>query len=307
MKSMMTTLMMIASPALLSTAAASTDLQQETIAERATRLRDGFAATAEAVDALAFVDARLRATLPDYDQSLLAAVTHDGAWIKELSIEEVAAAMGDAAPSEVRSLGSMRGAGDQSRAIRVDEEQGLVEYLSRERRFQFETSPHVGVGRERALGATFEALEMLEAPLDQGEIIVDVAQVAMKVAPIDRSSEPIKAIRSTLVTIERLVRGVPVNGSMIRASISNEGKIAKLSARWPRFQVDPELTLLRGRDQVIADAAARIVAQDTAPLDLLPSVVFVPGTRGFVPALEVMVRATEENTSFSVVVPLAGR
>jgi hypothetical protein len=56
------------------------------------------------------------------------------------------------------------------------------------------------------------------------------------------------------LTIDRVVNGLPVVESQVRGVVSNSGEIARLSARWPRFQLRPGLSL-RSRQSVLDEIA----------------------------------------------------
>ena len=189
--------------------------------------------------------------------------------------------------------------------IKFDRDKGFVRYVSTERGFDFQSSPRLGVGRERSLRVVFEALDELEVPVHEGQTDLDVAEVEMQWAPVGDDTQRATATRATMVTLERKIAGVPVVDARIRATVSNRGELARMRVHWPAFSLAPELSEMRDRQEVIEEAIGWIVAQEEQPRQIASRIVFAPTARGYVPSLEVHIGVDEGNTPFGIAVPLA--
>jgi hypothetical protein len=205
--------------------------------------------------------AQIDAAMPHYDATVLAAPTGPD-WMAGLTLQQLAAAVGDTPPSAVVSNGTRQQATDASgRFYRTDLADGRVRYASPLRQFDWNASPHTAVSTAAAqslvMGA-FGALGLPTSEIDPSRCCrVDTLQgdLFQTADPGQTPADRYQAER--MVTIQRTVNNRPVIESMLRASVSNTGQIARLLVRWPRF-VMPAGMVLRSRAEVLDELAQHL-------------------------------------------------
>ncbi|MCP3980932.1 MAG: hypothetical protein GY716_16640 [bacterium] len=105
------------------------------------------------------------------------------------------------------------------------------------------------------------------------------------------------------LTIDRFVNGLPVFGSQVRGAVSNNGEIARLSARWPRFELESGL-VLRSRQSVLDEVADHMWdAELGAAIEVEAQLVYTRAGDKFIPAA--LVSFSDPLSGEDLVVPLA--
>ncbi|MBL8879030.1 MAG: thrombospondin type 3 repeat-containing protein [Phycisphaerales bacterium] len=189
------------------------------------------------------------AALPQFDQSLLN-VAPGPDWAANVSLGAICAAMEDGAPPEhVVTNGILVEARDtaDTRSIKIDRYEGRVRWQNKLRRFHWDGDPHRAIPASAASQLAIQAADMLDLPSEErSSIVVDVV-MGQHITPNGRMPGH---ERERMITFNRRVNNVPVYGSMLRMSISNNGEFARLLANWPRF-IMPNGLNLRQRGEVI--------------------------------------------------------
>jgi hypothetical protein len=201
--------------------------------------------------------------LPTWDASILAAPTGPD-WILGATVAGIATAALDTTPETVTVVGSRTVARDlaDTKVIKIDTAEGSLRYINRERQFDYATDPPRAWDptstRNLILGAVMQlGLPTSELDPTGSGLTVDTLggrgyNAAVPAPGGDQSFE-----LERWLTIDRVVNGLPVHESQVRGVVSNSGQIARLSARWPRFQLRAGL-VLRSRQSVLEEIADRL-------------------------------------------------
>ncbi|HYV17444.1 MAG TPA: DUF6345 domain-containing protein [Verrucomicrobiae bacterium] len=213
--------------------------------------------------AAGFADYRLQIdkAMPQFNASVLAAAAGPD-WMAGLTMAQLAAAVGETPPSAVVSSGARQQYTDAAgRFFRLDFAEARVRYASHVRVFDWGTSPHTAwsptAAQSMVMGA-FGALGLPTSEIDPSHCcrVDTVSGSLFKTA--DPSPTPAdKYDAERMVTIHRKVNNLPVIESILRASVSNTGQIARLLVRWPRF-VMPAGMVLRSRAAVLDELAQHL-------------------------------------------------
>ena len=204
-------------------------------------------------------------------------------WLASVTVTTVATAVNDLpAPSQVVTSGPITVARDLglTKYIKIDRSRGRIRYSSLPRRFDFDTSPMVAVSDAITMSLLNSTISGLGIPsLERG--MVDLATVAGQdgdAGVLNPSYE-----RERLATLARTVNGLEVSGSLVRLVVSNGSQQARLTVRWPRFQLRPGLTL-RSRAAVLDEIAARIWDDEMAvPIEMGAHLAYAPVGVEFIP------------------------
>ncbi|NUS99433.1 MAG: hypothetical protein HOP96_00460 [Sphingomonas sp.] len=249
---------------------------------------------------------RLSQSLPAWSDAVLRAPQTPN-WTAALRPERVAALLGDAelaaavksAPRGSRLFQSANS------TLRIDPERGELRYVSRSRT----VDPMGQVGTlppgERASQSVVRALTALGLP--RGEFAAPNAVTQISSGGSVRSQAPeVKAEIYRLVTVPRVVGGLPVFVSDARAALTSKGEVQRLRITWPVLNT-PRRMQLASREAVIARAADALADHGiTARAEIRASLAYVPadakGVSGYVPA--VLISVLEPPTPFIFSVPV---
>ena len=268
-------------------------------------LENGFARNIHALESMARVETQILESMPTLGASLLSPNLKSALWTKRLSLDALASAVADITPEKVQKFAHKSVARNEQATLRLDPARGYARYISRQRAYQHGITPPVGIGKARALDLAMDASAELELPLDEEAGNVYVEEVHMSANAKGSQEAPRTYVRETQVIVKRTVNGIPVVGSELRASVGNDGQIARLKVRWPEFSISRTVGVLRAESDVVREAVVRVVAQEEHVDEVLTRVVYVPGDHGFIPALELSVTSTQGHTPFQSYVPLA--
>jgi len=204
--------------------------------------------------------AQVQAALPTWDATILAAASGPD-WMSTLTLAQVGTAVGDTVPSSAVSAGGLSETNDAAHTYQTDLGRGRVRYVNRTRQFGFTTSPHVPWSETASRALVLGVAAQLGIPSSELASNVRVDTVAGYGFPSDSpSSTPsTTTLAERMVTIERKVHGHQVVESVVRASVSNTGQVARLLVRWPRFQLRTGL-VLRSRQEVVDEIVAHLDA-----------------------------------------------
>jgi len=206
--------------------------------------------------------AQIDAALPAFAAAVLSAPPGPN-WIGGLTVGTIAAAVNDTPPSTIVSSPTRVQAknGTERQYFSIDLVDHRVRYVNLDRQFDWAASPHIGwsPSTSQAMAmSVFGALSLPTTEIDPARCCrVDTMMGSLFEAadPSDIPSTTYEAER--MVTIQRTVNGLPVMESMVRASVSNTGQIARLLVRWPRFLL-PAGLVLRSRAQVLDELAQHL-------------------------------------------------
>ncbi len=221
-------------------------------------------------------------------------------WVGALPLPQLALAVGDAVPPIIHQSGPFTLAVDEAGTLmmKIDTERGRVRYANLARHFDWATSPHVAVSEALASQLVLIAAQDLQVPASEYEaagggcIECDVAtMVGEDFDDADPSGKPFASHEAErMVTINRFVSGFRVFHSMLRASVSNSGQIARLLGKWPGFELPPGL-VLRTRDDVLDEMAATLwdLEGGVAPTSFNVELGYMPVGSTYLPVVEVRV------------------
>ena len=202
-------------------------------------------------------EAAVDAALPVLDPAILTLYTGPD-WITLASVDValVATGVGDLpAPGNLSISGDLTVARDaaQTKVIKIDLGRQRIRYISRARLFDFSTSSQTAVSEGTATSLVSSAMSTLQIPaIEQTSQVVDTVLGLSFDGPSQLEGSPYD--RERLVTVNRVVNGFPVFGSIVRAAVSNDALIARLIVDWPQFLSGPYVTL-RSRNDVVGDLA----------------------------------------------------
>ncbi len=205
--------------------------------------------------------AQVDAAMPPFDATVLAAPTGPD-WMAGMTMAQLAAAVGDTPPSAVVSGGARVESADTSvRFFRLDFTDSRVRYASQPRQFDWDASPHTSwppsAAQAIVMGA-FGALGLPTSEIDPSKCChVDTVSGSLFSTDDPSQTPAVKYDAERMVTIQRTINNRPVLESMLRASVSNSGQIARLLVRWPRF-VMPAGMVLRARAEVLDELAQHL-------------------------------------------------
>ncbi|TWT46243.1 hypothetical protein RAS1_26920 [Phycisphaerae bacterium RAS1] len=217
------------------------------------------------IESLGSYAAMIDRQLPTYTTTLLTPGPGPD-WVRDASVADIAAAVGDTAPTQIAQDGTRTEARDpaNTKVVKIDLSRGRVRYISKARLFDWFVHPHVAVPESMAQGTVMSAAGQLGVPtaeVDLDSIRVETV-VGQSYDDADQSGEYYDRHEAErMVTFERKINGLRVFESSVRGSVSNIGQIQRFAALWPGFQLQPGLTL-RSRTAVINDLAAQIMAAE---------------------------------------------
>lgn len=253
------------------------------------------------------IAAQLDKALPKWDATLLRAPSGED-WATEQDFPRLAKLFGEKLPDMREVPANARQLPTRDGVLRFDRGRGELRYVNRARAWQFDklkSQPAVPEGE--ALKRTQEVARQLRLPqVEFAAPRVDTQVAAGAKAGARDIEERFEMYR--LVTIERSVNGVPVLGSRLRTAINHDREVQRLQLRWPKFQLEPNLTML-SRKQVVDRAVERIVTQSADPsAKITAQLVYAPRegdeeSRVFTPA--VVISVYDLPTPYQVVVPVA--
>ncbi len=199
------------------------------------------------------------AALPTYDESILAVATGPN-WMDGKTVHDIAQAAADIDPSHSVAQGAIVIGYDEPdgvRMIKLDFSRGYARYANRERAFR-EGIP-CGAVSPSVARATFDNLVgALGLPrTEMGALSIDTA---MERAVDGEEADPPESsceIERMVTQGRRAGNGLPVFDGWARTSLSNLGEIARITVRWPQFDLAPGLAM-RTRTEVIEDMTRRI-------------------------------------------------
>ncbi len=200
--------------------------------------------------------------LPKFGRDVLKA-SEQPEWFPTDNVALVGLATADRTPMNLVSRGDVVRAEDAlgDAFIEMEAGEGRIRYANRTRQFNWIDSPHVAIPQHQATAAVQFAASKLGIPAAEMTPATGDETVTIMGADFD-ASDPTGDPHSIfeveqMCTLTRTVNGLPVIGSQVRASVSNDGQIARLAATWPRFRVPAGLTL-RTRAAVVAELAAQL-------------------------------------------------
>ncbi len=200
------------------------------------------------------------ALLPASPPSSILTTPNGPDWLASLSVSAISMAVQDTSvPTMTETSGPRSESRDpaETKVIRIDRSRGYVRYANRARAFNYMTSPRTGVSDAVAMSRMTTALNTLGIPTaERGPSRVDNVRGQDHVPP---NAPGAPFTRERFVTMDRVMNGYPVFGSMARLAVSNAGggQSARLLVRWPKFQM-PTGQTFRARQSIVDDLAQRM-------------------------------------------------
>jgi hypothetical protein len=227
------------------------------------------------------------AHLPTWSPSILN-VPSGPDWLPAVDVADVARSAHDTMPFERVWTDPLRvearDAAD-TKVIKIDRSRSRVRYINRARHFDFATDPRTAFPQTATLALVLGAIDELGVPA--GERLP--ARIDTLAGQDYDTSSPLPEPFSRLelerwVTVDRAVNGLRVEESMVRGAVSNDGTLARLLVRWPRFRLATGL-VLRPRAAVVDEIATRINKSEFgAAIELAIHLAYVPEGDHYIPA-----------------------
>jgi hypothetical protein len=241
--------------------------------------------------------------LPAFDDSILA-VSDGPDWMAGLSVGDVATAVGDTEPTRVFEDGPKTEAVDPdgTKVVKLDTERGRVRYASLARQFDWASSPHTAWDPALSQTMVLDVVDALSVPGAEIDLTGDCCRVDTVLGTgLNGSGSAPEAMTThdveQMVTIRRTINGLAVYESMVRAAVSNDGEIARLLVKWPRFQFPEDLSL-RTRQEVADDIVDHLMTVESGtPVDLVIYLAYMPAGPDFLP---VAVAQYDDGTSGAI-------
>lgn len=252
--------------------------------------------------------------LPTFTTVLLSAPTGTD-WVGGLILSRLGLAVDDTPPPIVHASGPFTVATDAAfdAVMQIDTERGRVRYANRARQFDYATSSHTAFSESLSLSMVLDMAADLAVPSSEYESVTGGCldcQVATVMGQdyddADKTGTPFSSHQAErMVTVNRYVNGFRVFDSMLRASVSNSGEIARMLARWPQFQLAPGL-MLRSRSDVLDDLADGLLhfEQGVTPQSLTIQIGYTRVGSSYIPVAECAVIDVGSGAGFMV--PLVG-
>ena len=199
----------------------------------------------------------VEARLPRYDGRLLD-VAPGPDWFAKMSPEAVAAAVDESLEgTKSRRNGPSIVVTDaaETRFIKLDASRDRVRYASNRRSFDYRTSPRKGIPMDKARDMALATFAKLGLPKE--EVHEVYLNTVMGQTSDEKNSPEPPFERERLITAHRAVSGTYVLDSYARFAVSNEGRVSRLVAVWPNFELRPGLKL-RERRAVVDDLAEQM-------------------------------------------------
>ncbi|MGD8395167.1 MAG: PKD domain-containing protein [Candidatus Eiseniibacteriota bacterium] len=181
-------------------------------------------------------------------------------WFADVTVEGVAAAVGDDPPNTILFEGDMWIAFDEpeslsTRFVRLDYSRDYMRYINQEREFDYNAFPHRVVSELEALNVLWDVVGALNLPNpEMGSPQVDTV-MEMGFDTASGAEDDLEVER--LVTLPRMINDYPVFGSRARIAVSNLGDPARVQIKWRQFRLVPDLET-SVRDEVVRAIAERI-------------------------------------------------
>ena len=253
------------------------------------------------------IQQKLDAALPRWEEKLLKAPTPVD-WSRKLSVHDIVDAVDDEAIkiSNEAPPHKTKFFSDENRAIRFYPERGEVRFINRKRAWNAgvhqDKSPP---GKNFATRKTFtlvKKLGMPETELNEPKVDTQMVSIGSKTYA-ERINMPVY----NLVTSQRIINGIPVQGSRLRYSLNPSGEIERLKVSWPAFVMGDQLQLAQ-RDTVIKRATEMILRyQPSAEVTISGRLAYVKADGDedyYMPAMLVDVSDGKTPTPYRVVVPV---
>jgi hypothetical protein len=204
--------------------------------------------------------AMVNALVPTTPPSSILTTPNGTDWLASQSVTTIATAVQDSSPPmQTETSGPRSESRDEAetKVIRIDRSRGYVRYANQARAFDYVTFPHTGVSDAVAMTRMNFALDSLGIPMaERGPSRVDSVRGQDHTPP---SLPGMPFTRERLVSMDRVINGYPVFGSLARLAVSNAngGQSARLLVRWPKFQM-PMGQVFRPRQSLVDDLAQQI-------------------------------------------------
>lgn len=222
--------------------------------------------------------AELLASLPPWDQDLPQWKDGDD-WSSELTLDEVYASVSDAVLQRPPlPAGAVRRSEDP--VVHLQSRLGQLRYISLARAWKYTSDRgSTPIPKPDALDKVEEAVRQLGLPRDEFGAWAASTQVAAG-APADVRIPQDFTEMYRLVTLSRRFRGVVVEGSLVRAAVSNRDQIQRLRVRWPRFRL-PDGLQFRDQASIEEQAVQEILGHGPEEgVEIRARQAFVPQTHG---------------------------
>jgi hypothetical protein len=296
--------MMHSTPALLLAsvalaAAAATSLAQPSAPSETEQVRASELGRAE-------IARRIEQSLPKWGDEVLRA-PQDVTWTAKLQPARVAELLGDRELMAVIRR-APRGAQlfqSKGSTLRIDPERGELRYVSRYRTVDpmSQVGPLPSVDRaNQSVIRTLTALGLPSGEFAQAHVVSQISSGGS----VRAKAPETKAEVYRLVTVPRVVGGVPVFVSDARVALTPKGEVQRLRVTWPALGV-PRNMRIASREAVVERAADLLADHGvTAQAEIRTSLVYTPADpkslRAYLPA--VMFTVLESPTPFIFSVPV---
>ena len=205
----------------------------------------------------------LESAIPQFDERMLEAKGAED-WTKGLDFDRLTNAVGDGSVKLTDKLMQSKRASDETRALKLDPEKGVLRYENHARAWDFKQGPKLTKFEtpERAAPIVSKALEALGLPkaeFGDAKLTTQMLRLSEKVQ--DPTNFGVDYEQYHLISLNRKINGFPVLNSRILASVNNDGLIQRLNVAWAPFKLNPNLKL-RSRAEVLDQALEEVLQDD---------------------------------------------
>lgn len=251
------------------------------------------------------IEKKLRKSLPEWDKSLLQSQpTTD--WSHNIDVSDILEAMEDEELElkEQKLPANTRFFKDNTRAIRFYPDRGEISYTNTSRQWDSERFKQKSLLDKKIAANKFTSItKSLRLPVSEfTEPKVDTQMVSYG-DKSDKTRTNIPVYH--LVTANRTINGILVQGSRLRYSVNPDGNIQRLRLSWPTFSIDQTMQLAK-RENVIKRATEMILRyQPSKEMVISSKLAYVKNgddEKTFTPSL--IIDVSDKPTPFRIITPV---
>ena len=157
----------------------------------------------------------------------------------------------------------------------LDRMKGKLRYINEERQYQLDKFVEEPVDSTVAVQAVEEVIKYYMIP-DVALMLLRLRGICAMGAEYNQVTIADRFILERLITLERMIDGIPVFNSKASFAVNNRGEISRIFLRWPSFRMTPDLQL-KSRDHLVSEIVDRLVkALEGRPIELRIQMAYIP-------------------------------
>jgi hypothetical protein len=217
----------------------------------------------------------VESALPRFDKRILSVMEReDDVWDK-ITLQRVLESARDDIQIEARKDEPVQIYRDKGRFIHLDRMKGKLRYINEERQYQLDKFVEEPVDSAVAVQAVEEVIKYFMIP-DVALMLLRLRGICAMGAEYNQVTIADRFILERLITMERMIDGIPVFNSKASFAVNNRGEISRIFLRWPSFRMTPDLRL-KSRDHLVSEIVGRLVkALEGRPIELRIQMAYIP-------------------------------